>query len=553
MYRRPLAIMLIVTVSCGNRDKDTVHPSPTTTTGTTTTTTTTTTLTAPATMTQAGVIACADPSARSLGSFERRTAPALPNSGTYLWAAGVISVDFNGDGTMDLYVPGETSHQLWLTTHGTTPMDVTFNDVGVDWVGGLDLDFSVGGTAADLDSDGDMDLVISRWERPNSLLQNEGTHFVDITPPAMLARSHKTQSASLADADGDGDLDLFFGNYGNTPETYDDPTMAAAEPSELYRNDGTGWTDMSDRLGLAVDDAYTFSSGWYDLNGDGLPELMVANDFGKIRPSVLMTNLGDFNFSHNVDWHPNWEDMGMGVADVNGDEQPDVLLSTWKNVDVMTQIATNDDLIWAQAGSTWGFYADFDNRNQAYGWGSDWADFDNDADLDALVLFGHWDAYDGTQNPELQTDAFYEQTSPLVFEQKGSEWGLNDQGPGRGFVTSDLNGDGWLDIAKRQPGQQTPLYLARCGIEDWVRVQLRAPAPNTRAIGAKVRVTHGDKTQIRWITAGSTGMYGGQPPEAHFGLGATASLDKVEVIWPDGAISTFEDVATNQLLTIERP
>ena len=62
----------------------------------------------------------------------------------------------------------------------------------------------------------------------------------------------------------------------------------------------------------------------------------------------------------------------------------------------------------------------------------------------------------------------------------------------------------------------------------------------------------GGQTQIRWITAGGTGMYTGMPPEAHFGLGAATEVDRLEVLWPDGAVSRFEGVEPDQLVTVTR-
>ena len=129
-------------------------------------------------------------------------------------------------------------------------------------------------------------------------------------------------------------------------------------------------------------------------------------------------------------------------------------------------------------------------------------------------------------------------------------WDVADTEIGRGLVLADLNGDGWLDIVKRHLGSPTPMYLSNCGSEAWVKVRLRAPAPNTFAVGAKVRVTVGDQSQIRWIHSGSSGLYTGQPIMAHFGLGDAESIDLLEVIWPDTTVTAFQDVPVRRTVTI---
>jgi len=508
-------------------------------------------------------IACDDPSLRSVLHYDRRQATAQPLDGAYLAGGGLVVADFTGDGVADLFLPSEVTSQLWITVPGATATEIVFDESGTEGLTGVDLSMAVGGTAVDYDGDGDLDLFVTRWEAPNLLLENDGTgSFTDVTAPAFLAHSRKSQSSSWGDFDFDGDLDVFVGNYGNTPDTHDDPDMAAGEPSELYRNDGGGqFTDVSSMIPDTIHDGYSFMSGWYDINGDHYPELFSAHDFGLVRDSTMAINNGGSSFTaNNIDtnWHPQVEDMGMAVGDLNGDEIPDFLFSSWKTASLMESspsALSPVGVIWVETSLARTLAVETENRNQVYGWGADFGDVDNDTDLDALVTFGYWSTYDNPGDPRVQVDGLWIQDEEGLFTNLAPEpqWALNDKGIGRGFVFHDVNDDGYLDVIKRELDGPTLLYLSRCGDQNWTRVRLHQSGDNTRAIGAKIRITHGKRSQVRWIHSGSSGMYTGNPPEAHFGMGSDEVIDRLDVIWPDGEEDTYENVPAKRILDITRP
>src|SRR5690606_33873904 len=107
-------------------------------------------------------------------------------------------------------------------------------------------------------------------------------------------------------------------------------------------------------------------------------------------------------------------------------------------------------------------------------------------------------------------------------------------------------------LVKRDLVGPTRLYLSRCGEESWLRVRLRAPAPNTFAVGAQVRVWSGGASQVRWVHAGGTNYASGLPPEVHFGLGAHDLVDRLDITWPDGAVSNLFDLDGRQILDVRR-
>ena len=590
-----MLLLWIALVGCKTDDDPTPQPQPTTPVDSTATAQTgstgdTSATYQPAMLVEGGVMACADRSARTVSAFDRKQSlpvQVVQKEEADLAGGGLALADFDGDGHMDLFLGGlRNDNQLWWGEGNEA-----FDEQGAVAFAGIDLTVAVGATAVDYDGDGDLDLFVTRYSQPDKLLRNEGDRtFTDVTAAAGIG-GHSTvspvppfdgdpdrweegrltsQSASWGDIDGDGDLDLFVGTYGrptilDVTEKVPDCDDHIVDPSELWLNDGDGtFTDASDRLPMEVHDGYVFMSGFYDVDGDGLPELYTSHDDGLCAPSVLLHNTGGtFAVDHASGFHPDSFDMGMGVGDLNGDELPDMLLTSWNGVALVRSYADPTTLTgvgYLDATASMGLTVDGAPREapgtaqpgqQIYGWGAELGDIDNDNDLDAVMLFGYWNFYTGAGDPLQQNDGLWIQEGGQ-FTDEAPAMGLADPGVGRGVVMADLNGDGWLDIVKRSLNEPTPMYLSNCGDEAWLHVALRMPGPNTHAVGAKVRVISGETSQVRWIQSGSAGMYSGHPLTAHVGLGMVDTVDAIEVVWPDGAVSRFDDVATRQNLTITR-
>lgn len=500
-----------------------------------------------------GVLTCADPSLRTAAPYRTdKESPATGLDEANLAGGGMIVDDFDGDGLYDLFIPSEE----WLQLFWGASSEPTFVTPPVSEIAGVDLSMAVGGSAADVDADGDLDLVVTRWEQPVVLLRNQGGRvFVDGTADAGLTTApRKYQSASWGDIDGDGDLDLFLGTYGEKAKIEDDLCGDhVPDGSELWVNDGDGtFTNATDRLPDEVHDGYVFASGFYDLDDDQLPELVVSNDDGGCQPSLLLRNTGggfEVDGSAGISRGES-HDMGMGVADLNGDELPDFALTSWQSVTVLRSVASAG--VWSDAAQALGVEVDhIGAAHQDYGWGAEFADVDNDADVDLAMTFGFWSYYTGTMDARFQRDGLWLQQGGQ-FSDQAPLWGVGDQGVGRGLVFVDLNHDGWLDLVKRQLDLPTPMYVSHCGDEGWLRISLRDEGNNPRAIGAKVRVKAGGLTQVRWMQSGSSGMYTGGPSEVHFGLGAVDVVDAIEVVWPDGEVTVTEAVDSRQVLTLTR-
>ena len=526
-------------------------------------------------VTESGPRTCAAPELRdAAGAFDRRTSSTPPNSDLWIWAGGEIAADFDDDGLLDVMTPNEFGVELYM---GLPSGD--FEAKGLEVMSSFDLSFGTGGSVADYDGDGDLDVYIARFQGDpgpeggtlgkNRLLQNNGDGtFVDVTDEAGVdgcgldvntgeEGCFRTMSSSWGDVDGDGDLDLFVGNYGWVDESgVSQDEFLPAEPSFLYLNDGDGtFTDVSDRLPQKFKDGYTYCGGFLDLDDDGDLDLYTVNDFGNKWPNHVLLNNGDGTFTDDEPVNStglilNTTGMGLGIGDLNGDGQPDLAMPVWNN----NLLMLSTPIGWIDYSDTRGYVM---VRPQKVGWGAIMGDIDNDMDLDLVQQYG-FVAVDNPRwnNDTNQPDALYLNTGlpdEPHFEDRATEYGIADDGVNRGALLADFNQDGWLDIAKRNLNGPNVVYLSRCGTEHFLEVHLRHPGTmNQFGVGAKISVTVGGVTMHRWLSSGGGGYGVGEPPQVHFGLGDNDTIDAVEVRWPDGEVSVTRGISSSQKVTITR-
>jgi hypothetical protein len=499
---------------------------------------------------EGGVQTCDAPVAEGDPRWDMRRAPEqvlAEEEGFRLTGGAVAVADLDADGRLDVFLPSIVEVGLWMQD-GTGE----FVDQGVERLGGIDLTEATGASIVDVDGDGDLDVFVTRWEAQNVLLINDGQgYFTDGTMASGISGTGRSQTSSWGDMDRDGDLDLFVGRYGPRPEDafVDEELLEIADSSQVWENMGDGtFLDRSEILPQDVHESYTFMSGWYDLDDDGWTELLIINDFGWSRPSRIFWNTpsglvmesGDSGFAQP------FAGMGLGVGDLNGDEVLDFVQSSWRD----TSVLVSNSGRWYEYAQVLGLESDWEgDPQQIFGWGTEMFDIDNDGDLDVVMNFGHWDEY-GPQRRQL--DAVFIQEEDGSFIDRARVWGMDDEGASRGLAVGDLNRDGRLDVVKRVLDGGTPMYISRCSEDAWLGVNLRSEAPNTFAVGARVRFISGDQVWVRHVQAGGTSMYSARQPAVHVGLGLVDVLDAVEVIWPGGEVSRLERVPTRQFLEISR-
>ena len=492
-------------------------------------------------------IVCTDPSQRAAAPFDVIRSREEREKKNWFWGAGAIVGHFDADAHLDVLLPG-----FWETyLYRGQPADL-FDD-HTDDLAGLPLAGAAGGSTADYDGDGDMDVLVTRFLAPDVLLRNDGGQFVDVSEAAGIQRESKRSIASSwGDIDADGDLDLFVGGYGVIDQSREDPDHAnfdPGDPAALYLNNGDGtFTDVSDRLPAEAHDGLTFTGGFVDVDLDGALDLYIVNDFGNSFPNVLLRNQGDGTFLLHPEAGLDIAMTGMGVAigDLNGDLFPDFAMGAWNGNHLLKSTAVG----WVDYTDAVGFVNDLD-RTQKIGWGVEFHDLDNDGDLDMPMVYGHLDAT--YESSERQPDAMYLQHADGTFEDVGQDWGFNHPTVGRGFVVADLDDNGWLDVVKRDLAGPSLVYVAKCGEAHWLRVRLHQGGMNRFAVGARVEfeVAGDSALRSRTVLAGSAGHASGPPPEVHVGLGDAAATT-VRVVWPDGEVSVLPNVAADRILDIHR-
>ncbi|MBX2798952.1 MAG: CRTAC1 family protein [Myxococcales bacterium] len=493
-----------------------------------------------------GTIPCRHPAARAnLGPYELRTTKSSDPKKAYLWAGGVMAGDLDQDGALEVLAPSEPGMRIFRGGPGGRLKEWR------DPLSGFQLDYGTGGTLADYDGDGDLDVLLLRWDLTNVLLRNDGGgSFTDVTLEVGLRDLAASTTSAWADVDRDGDLDLFVGSYDSLAG------VGVKGGSFLYENhtteEGTVFVDRSDSLPNELRTAYTRVAGFHDLDADGYPELYVVNDIGSVQSNVLLRNhqgrlVPDDNAS-GLDLA--MSGGGLGVGDLNGDGVLDLLIPQWDEISLMM---SEGDGRWADYAQAMGLRADPD-LGQRVGWGAELADLDNDGDLDAVVSYGFLDvAHPRYSNPLKQPDALF-LNQDGTFVDVAAQWGVADQGRQRGFVVVDLNNDGWLDLVKRDLAGPDPIYVSRCGTKHWLMLELFDPtSPNSLGVGARVEVVAGEQTFLRTVLAGGTGFGTGGPPQVHVGLGDIERIDHVRVYWPDGTESVVAfDLEVDQRVAIHR-
>jgi len=585
-----------------------------------------------------------DPSATGITFANQLSDSAALRNQILAQGGGVAMADIDGDGRTDLFlVRTEGPSALYRNLGG-----FRFSEVATDAGVALGDRPATGAAFADVDGDGDQDLLVNALGGPNALFLNDGRgRFTeDSSYPGRRSQAGTTTS-TLADIDGDGDLDLYQANdkaY-NAKDLFTPQELAfdqavrqtgprqfevverlrkdyrvdlrddiggvvlvqRADPDSLYLNDGRGrftavpiansarFLDEAGRPFTTPPDNFTLVARFYDLDGDGDPDLYVANDFED--PDQLWLNDGRGNFQlapKLAQRNTSNAAMAVDMADVDRDGATDLFAVDMLSRDsrqLKTQIPTHtplpkrpgviDDRPQLQRNTLFlsrgdGSYAQVAEHAgvdaSGWSWSTMFLDVDLDGYEDLLIGTGNrWDFMDAdTQEryrnrlsdldsrqqrmtlPRLEVPNYaFRNRGDLTFEDLSEAWGFS-AGPdlSHGMAAGDLDGDGDLDVVVNRLGAPA-LVLRNDGGAGRIMIQLAGEAPNTAGIGARVTVTGGPvPSQSREVTAG--GMYlSHSDPGLTFATGS-ASTVAVEVRWRDGRVSTIADAVPNRIYQIDQ-
>ncbi len=473
-----------------------------------------------------------------------------PSQETPRPGVGLAVADFTGDGHLDIFLPNNRGPDQLYVGDG----DGGFTDqTSARWPAS-EVSETTSAAGLDVEGDGDVDIYLTVSEAPDRLFLNDGNGtFTDNGVVAGLQLN--SVNSTWADVDGDGDLDGYVSaHFGKQLMEEPVPWLPPFYPdSNIYlENQGdTTFRDATSELPSDTHDGYTTLSGFHDVDGDGWMDLYVVNDYGTYRSNILLKNNEGVLSDVSAETGANIPILGMGLAtaDLNGDGDLEIFISSWGELVLLESVG---DGTWYQGQHPRGLVPTGDS---VVAWGIELKDLDNDGDLDAMVAYGSnllsstglEDRYD----PDLQPDQLFLQDDDGLFADAAPAWGIDDDGVGRGFVLADFDGNGWLDVVKRDLAGHAQLFLAACGTEAWLQVDLGGNGTNTHAVGARVMVVDGDRRWFQDMTISGTSMGSSTPSETHFGLGDSDEV-AVVVTWPDGEISVTEGVQTRQRIRLER-
>ena len=492
-------------------------------------------------------------------------------------SGGVAFLDFDNDGLQDLFfvnggetprgrAPAPVRHALYRNLGGGRFVDVS-TKAGI----AKSAFFGMGVAAADYDNDGDTDLYISGYPS-GALLRNNGDGtFTDVTGAAGVPNQGEWgASAAWFDYDNDGRLDLFIANYAEFSfndsrrcdfegrPVYCAQTSYRGRPSRLYRNNGDGtFTDTSAAAGIAALPGRALGVVAIDYDGDGRQDLFVARDAS---PNLLLRNRGDGSFDNTalqaeVAYNPEGvarAGMGVDAGDVDGDGTPDFVVSNFDN---------EYHALYLNPGRLPFREATVESRlaqhSRPYvGWGLRLVDYDNDGDLDLLIVNGHLHEMIARSNRAV---AYRE--PPLLLNNDGrARFSRVDAGPvfrgaylGRGLATGDFDNDGAVDAAFISLNDRPVLLRNEAAAgRRWLGVRLHGTASNQDAIGARLTLRVGERSLTRWIAGGGS-FLASHDRRVVFGLGGDGAPGQLEIRWPSGRIQTFAALAPGRYLNITEP
>jgi len=542
----------------------------------------------------------------------------------YLYVGAGVSVgDINNDGLPDIYFTSTLgSNKLYLNLGGFKFQDIT-ETAGVNGGEGI----KTGTSMVDINNDGYLDIMIckSGYKDPNLrkkmlYINNKNNSFTNRAAEYGLDDASYSMQAYFFDYDNDGDKDVYFLNHPidfsksmtipativNGRTVYVEDTNTVYVSDRLFENRGGKFFDVTKKAGL-INHAFGLSVSIADINGDGWPDLYVANDFNK--PDFFYINNKNGTFTDKLTSyikHVSFSAMGSEISDLNNDGHEDILVMDMAVEDPVRQkqlFAVNQNYDKFDLLLKYGLYYQYPRNtmqlNNADGTFSeianysgiaetDWswsplvADFDNDGWKDIYITNGlkrdmtDWDykvfILDSIINsmnrgksvnlnawlssmPEVPVkNYFYRNTGTLQFEKVTDLWSDSPPSFSNGSAYADLDNDGDLDLVVNNI--DGPAFILKNNAREnasshFIRFKFyKSPGSFDEVYGAVVTLTDvNGKIQLQHYSP-QRGFLSTTEHVLHFGTGAETVIPKVEILFPSGKKIVKLNVQADQLLTV---
>lgn len=485
------------------------------------------------------------------------------------WKTGVSIADVNGDGRPDIFlcysgsVPGSKRIKQLFINDGNDAAGVPHFSEQAAKYGLADSSYTTQAYFFDYDRDGDLDLLLLNHnpkslpvlnemstaeilKRPNPncgvrLFRNDKGHFHDVTEAAGLSSSDLTYGlgAGIADIDGDGWTDIYISNDYSVPDFL-----------YINRHDGTFVNQLQDRIGHTSQ--FSMGNNIADINNDGLPDIftldMLPQDNRRQKLLFAPDNYEKFDLNLRSGFYYQYMRNMLQLNNGNG---------TFSEIGQLAGIS-NTDWSWAP------LWADFDNdgRKDLFVSNGYVRDFTN---MDFIKFMNNYTRGKSRMKREDVLDIVSHMTSSdvtsylfrndgdLHFTDMGARWGIHLPSNSNGAAWADLDNDGDLDLVVNNLNRPAFIYENRSDKltkNHYLQIQLKGSGMNTQGIGARLTLySKGQKQYIEQMPA--QGYQSCVSPVVHFGLGKSATVDSLRIVWQSGRQQVLTNIECDQVLTLE--
>lgn len=529
---------------------------------------------------------------------------------------GVALADFNNDDLVDIYFTGNQVRDALYLNKGNMQFEDISQSSGIAESTLWSSSVSIG----DVNNDGFQDIYVCKYLMPNETqrknvlyINNGDMTFTDKAEEYGVADMGYSTSATFFDMDKDGDLDLYVGNQ-MPASRYLKKKAAAVDyafTDNLYRNEANGkFTKVTEQSGVK-NFAAALSTTASDLNGDGLVDIYVANDYEE--PDFFYVNKGDGTFvnaAHLSLKHMSNFSMGVDLADFDNDGYIDLFSSDMvasDNYRSKTNMSgMNPEKFWRLVNAGYhhqymfnalqlnngnGSFSEIAQMagvsNTDWSWTALFADLDLDGYKDLVVTNGlfrdvrnkdytneikglvkkHNENADKLTTDQINQNVYelavaapsqrlantaFKNNGDLTFKDVASTWNLDFAGWTQGGAYADLDNDGDLDLVMNHMNDKSQIYKNTAqekNINNYLKVY--ASQNGNSGDAARVEIEYnGGETQLIEITR-TRGFLSSSEPVALFGLGTESSVDQLTVTFSDGKQIIKNNLEANQTIIVD--